>query len=94
MNVSLSIALNPYPSLNSSSVYLPGLVGYNEDFMRDGNEIIVGGEFPCDEDGNPIMEWIGVKVENAAYIHCKGDFNHYGLFFYEFLYRVNIQNVH
>ena len=55
-------------------VYLPGLVGFNEDFMREDNEIVVGGEFPCDEDGDPIMEWIGVKVENAAYIHCSGDF--------------------
>ena len=56
-------------------VYLPGLVGFNEDFMRADNEIVVGGEFPCDNKGNPVMEWIGVKVENAEYIHCKGDFD-------------------
>lgn len=52
-------------------VYLPGLVGFNENFVREDNEIVVGGEFPCDEEGRPVMDWIGVKVENAAYIHCK-----------------------
>lgn len=52
-------------------VYLPGLVGFNENFVREDNEIVVGGEFPCDEEGRPIMDWIGVKVENAEYIKCK-----------------------
>lgn len=56
-------------------VYQPGLVGFNEDFMREGNEIVVGGEFPCDGEGKPVMKWIGVKVENEEYIHCKGNFN-------------------
>lgn len=56
-------------------VYLSGLVGFNEDFLREGNEIVVGGTFPCDENGKPVMDWIGVKIENADYIKCKGDFD-------------------
>ncbi len=56
-------------------VYQPGLVGFNEEFMREDNEIVVGGEFPCDGEGKPVMKWIGVKVENEEYIHCKGNFN-------------------
>lgn len=51
-------------------IHLPGLVGFNEDFLRQDNEIIIGGEFPCDKDNNPMLEWIGVWVENAAYVRA------------------------
>lgn len=49
-------------------IYEPGLVGFNENFIRNGNEIIIGGEFPCDEQGRPVMRWIGVWIEDAAYV--------------------------
>ena len=49
-------------------IYMPGLVGFNEDFLRRDKEIIIGGEFPCDCDNDPMLEWIGIWIENAAYI--------------------------
>lgn len=52
-------------------IYEPGLVGFNENFIRNGNEIIIGGEFPCDEQGKPIMRWIGLWIEDAAYVNAK-----------------------
>lgn len=52
-------------------IYEPGLVGYNENFIRRGNEIIVGGEFPCDDDNVPVMKWIALWIENAAYIKAE-----------------------
>ena len=48
-------------------IYVPGLVGFNEDFLRQDKEIIIGGEFPCDNN-MPILEWIGIWIENAAYV--------------------------
>ena len=49
-------------------IYMPGLVGFNEDFLRRDREIIIGGEFPCDYNNKPMLEWIGIWIENAAYI--------------------------
>lgn len=49
-------------------IFEPGLVGFNEDFIRNGNEIVVGGEFPCDENNQPALQWIGVWIENSAYV--------------------------
>ncbi|MBQ8546698.1 MAG: helix-turn-helix transcriptional regulator [Clostridia bacterium] len=52
-------------------IYQPGLVGYNEDFLRIDNEILIGGEFPCDENGIPELKWIGIWIENAKYLRVK-----------------------
>lgn len=49
-------------------IHIPGLVGFNENFLRRDREIIVGGEFPCDCNNAPILEWIGIWIENAAYV--------------------------
>lgn len=49
-------------------VFMPGLVGYNEAFLRQDREIIVRGEFPCDSNNIPILEWIGIWIENATYV--------------------------
>lgn len=49
-------------------IYEPGLVGFNENFLRRDKEIIIGGEFPCDSHNTPALEWIGLWIENAAYI--------------------------
>ena len=40
-------------------------------FMRKGKKIIFEGRFPCDDDGKPIMKWIGLKVVNAESVECK-----------------------
>lgn len=55
----------------SSIIYEPGLVGYNEDFLRRDREIIIGGEFPCNEHNEPVLKWIGVWIENAAYVKAE-----------------------
>ena len=55
----------------SPIIYMPGLVGFNEDFLRQDREIIIGGEFPCDDENKPILEWIGIWIENAAYIEAR-----------------------
>lgn len=49
-------------------IYEPGYVGFNEPFIRNGNEIIIGGEFPYDENNEAALQWIGVWIENAAYV--------------------------
>ena len=49
-------------------IYEPGLIGYNENFLRMENEIIISGEFPCDYEGNPVLKWIGVWIEDADYV--------------------------
>jgi hypothetical protein len=49
-------------------IYMPGLVGFNEIFLRQDREIIIGGEFPCDGNNDPVLEWIGVWIENAEYV--------------------------
>ena len=49
-------------------IFEPGYVGFNEPYIRDGNEIIVGGEFPYTEDNQAALQWIGVWLENAAYV--------------------------
>lgn len=49
-------------------IYEPGLVGFNENFLRMDKEIIIGGEFPCDENNIPILKWIAIWIEKAAYI--------------------------
>ena len=49
-------------------IYDPGLVGFNENFLRRDREIIIGGEFPCDENNVPVLRWIGIWIENAAYV--------------------------
>jgi len=56
-------------------IYEPGLVGFNEDFLRRDREIIIGGEFPCDENNMPILKWIGIWIENAAYVKAENGFS-------------------
>ncbi len=56
-------------------IYEPGLIGFNEDFLRRYQEIIIAGEFPCDENNVPALRWIGIWIENAAYVkaaNCYG----------------------
>ncbi|MDD3171425.1 MAG: helix-turn-helix transcriptional regulator [Bacilli bacterium] len=59
----------------SPIIYEPGLVGFNENFLRNGNEIIIGGEFPCDENNNPVMKWIAIWIEDAEYIKAYDTFS-------------------
>lgn len=39
-------------------------------YQRNKMKLFFNGQFPCDEKGNPVMEWIGIKVENAGKISC------------------------
>ena len=39
-------------------------------FWRNGSQIEFEGVFPCDENGNPIMKWIGLQVKNGGEIYC------------------------
>lgn len=49
-------------------IFEPGLVGFNEPFIRQDKEIIIGGEFPFTFDNKPALQWIGIWIENAAYV--------------------------
>lgn len=40
----------------------------NEYIERYGNTITVHGTFPCDENNQPILRWIGIKIENCTNI--------------------------
>ena len=39
-------------------------------YERDGDVLTFEGIFPCDKDGKPIMEWIGIRFENANVLSC------------------------
>ena len=45
-------------------------MGIVEPFFRSGNNFQFEGRFPCDDDGKPIMKWIGLEVTDAASITC------------------------
>lgn len=49
-------------------IHQPGFVGFNENFLRRDREIVIVGEFPCDSNNTPALEWIGIWIENAAYV--------------------------
>jgi DNA-binding transcriptional regulator YiaG len=42
----------------------------NDYYLRMGSRMKFGGIFPCDENGMPIMKWIGLRVSNAGNITC------------------------
>lgn len=44
--------------------------GLGAPFIRNGTRLEFEGRFPCDNDGNPIMKWIGIKAINVKSICC------------------------
>lgn len=60
-------------------IYKPGLVGFNENFIRVNNEIIIGGEFVCDYNNNLVLEWTALWIENASYIKVDNVTSYSGL---------------
>jgi DNA-binding XRE family transcriptional regulator len=47
---------------------------FNYEFInRSGNIFELKGSIPCDENGYPILRWIGVKIKNAAKVWAKVD---------------------
>lgn len=51
-------------------IYEINETGLYEPFVRNGNKLKFEGQFPCDENGNPIMRWIGLRIKNAKSITC------------------------
>jgi len=51
-------------------IYEISEAGFGEAFFRDGTKIEFEGRFPCDEDGKPIMKWIGIRATNIKGIRC------------------------
>lgn len=41
-----------------------------EPFFREGIKLVFEGVFPVDENNNPIMKWIGLKITNVENIKC------------------------
>ncbi|OME78747.1 hypothetical protein BK120_23750 [Paenibacillus sp. FSL A5-0031] len=40
---------------------------YNYDYIsRDGQKFSVKGTFPCDDSGQPILRWIGIRIKNPV----------------------------
>ena len=54
----------------SPIIYEISDIDVNEIFRRNGPYIEFEGTFPCDKNGNPILKWIGLKIENAGEITC------------------------
>ncbi|CAG7651397.1 helix-turn-helix domain-containing protein [Paenibacillus allorhizosphaerae] len=47
---------------------------FNYEYIsRQGNEFELRGRFPCGEDGQPILRWIGVKIKNPNKVWAKVD---------------------
>lgn len=55
------------------------VVGFNEFFIRAGVEILVGGEFPIDDNGQVVRRWVLVSVENEKYMKTYQDLEHVSL---------------
>ena len=51
-------------------IYEINMTGLYEPFVREGRCIKFEGIFPCDENGNPIMKWIGIKATNVEKLSC------------------------
>lgn len=39
-------------------------------FRRNGNKLEFYGKFPCDDNGEPVLRWIGVNIDNAVSVEC------------------------
>ena len=39
-------------------------------FKRKGNELEIYGQFPCDDNGDPVMRWIGIDIRNPKKVEC------------------------
>lgn len=62
---------------------LPIIWDVNDDdgefcFERKNNEIIIYGLFPYDKNGEPILKWIGIWIENSSYIKTEPVFSYSG----------------
>ena len=51
-------------------IYEINMTGLYGPFVREGRFIKFEGNFPCDENGNPIMKWIGIKATNVEKFSC------------------------
>ena len=51
-------------------IYEISEIGIGELYYRFGNTIEFAGVFPCNDDGKPIMKWIGIRTKNANKIRC------------------------
>ena len=45
-------------------------IGMVTPFLRNGNKFQFEGRFSCEDDGKPIMKWIGLEATDAASITC------------------------
>lgn len=56
----------------------------NEDFIyRKGNIFKMQGQFPCDEKGDPILRWIGVRITNPKRVWAEVNERQQGYLFVE-----------
>ena len=46
---------------------------YGSAYVKDDDEIVCNGHFPCDRNGDPIMEWTSVLVKHPAGITYKSE---------------------
>lgn len=51
-------------------IYEVSECGLGNPFVRNGTMLKFEGRFPCDNEGNPIMKWIGIKASNVKCIRC------------------------
>lgn len=54
-------------------IYGRELVGYNENYIREGDVLSIGGVFPCDESGKLQLQWTGIKVIDSLGIRAYND---------------------
>lgn len=52
-------------------IYHP-LSEYGVYFFREGNQFTCRGNFPCDNEGRPVLKWTSIKIENAKDIYFSG----------------------
>lgn len=64
-------------------IYEISETGLYEPFIREGRTIKFEGRFPCDEDGVPIMKWIGIKATNIVRYSCTCERSRQGFLSFE-----------
>ena len=54
-----------------------------EYFFRNGMLLEFEGQFPCDENGKPILKWIGIRTRNIGSVKCTCEKSKVGRLFIE-----------
>jgi hypothetical protein len=68
---------------NPPIIYEIQEIGIGDVYWRTGSQMEFEGTFPYDQNGKPIMKWIGLRAKNAGQIRCTQEKSKRGRLFIE-----------